>query len=47
MGRERAELAAGKRELAARTAPFFDTQGRVRDLEAAYRQMWDQTAALA
>jgi predicted O-linked N-acetylglucosamine transferase (SPINDLY family) len=42
LGNERARLAALKHTLTARTAPFFDTRARVRDLEAAYRQMWDE-----
>ncbi len=40
LGRNRAELGALKRQLLARSVPFFDTQMRVRDLEAAYLGMW-------
>jgi predicted O-linked N-acetylglucosamine transferase (SPINDLY family) len=40
LGNERARLTALKRSLMARTAPFFDTRARVRDLEAAYLRMW-------
>lgn len=41
LGNDRAQLAALKRKLAQRAAPFFDTRLRVRDLEAAYREMWE------
>jgi len=41
LGNDRAQLAAFKRRLADRAAPFFDTLSRVRDLEAAYSGMWD------
>jgi predicted O-linked N-acetylglucosamine transferase (SPINDLY family) len=41
LGRDRTSLTAMKRKLAQRAAPFFDTRMRVRDLEAAYLQMWD------
>jgi predicted O-linked N-acetylglucosamine transferase (SPINDLY family) len=41
LGNDRARLTAFKRTLTERTAPFFDTRARVRDLEAAYRRMWD------
>ncbi len=40
LGKDRNELAALKRQLLARAAPFFDTQMRMRDLEAAYLGMW-------
>ena len=40
LGSDRAQLAALKKKLAARAAPFFDTQTLVRDLEAAYIGMW-------
>jgi predicted O-linked N-acetylglucosamine transferase (SPINDLY family) len=40
LGNDRAQLAALKSKLAQRAAPFFDTRGRVRDLEAAYLWMW-------
>ncbi|MEO7726465.1 MAG: tetratricopeptide repeat protein [Burkholderiales bacterium] len=42
LGNDRAWLGATKRKLAERAAPFFDTRMRVRDLEAAYRQMWSE-----
>ncbi len=42
LGRDRALLAATKRKLAERAAPFFDTRMRVRDLEAAYLKMWSE-----
>jgi protein O-GlcNAc transferase len=41
LGNDRAWLAATKRKLAERMAPFFDTRMRVRDLEAAYIRMWN------
>lgn len=41
LGRDRALLATTKRKVAERKAPFFDTRMRVRELEAAYLQMWD------
>ena len=41
LGGDRAQLAALKVRLAQRTAPFFDTRMRVRDLEAAYSGMWN------
>ncbi len=42
LGNDRARLAALKRRLADRAAPFFDTRMRVRDLEAAYTGMWEE-----
>lgn len=42
LGQGRAALASIKRKLAARAAPFFDTQARVRDLESAYLRMWTE-----
>lgn len=42
LGNDRAQLAALKRKLSDRTAPFFDTRCIVRDLEAAYRDMWEE-----
>jgi predicted O-linked N-acetylglucosamine transferase (SPINDLY family) len=41
LGSDRAQLAALKKRLAVRAAPFFDTQTLVRDLEAAYLDMWN------
>jgi predicted O-linked N-acetylglucosamine transferase (SPINDLY family) len=41
LGGDRARLSVLKRKLMARTAPFFDTHMRVRDLEAAYIRMWN------
>jgi protein O-GlcNAc transferase len=41
LGHDRASLAAAKRKVAERRAPFFDTLARVRDLEAVYLQMWE------
>ena len=41
LGGDRARLAALKDKLAQRAAPFFDTRMRVRDLEAAYLEMWN------
>ena len=40
LGNDRTRLATLKHRLAARTAPFFDTRARVRDLEAAYQRLW-------
>ncbi len=45
LGNDRAWLGATRRKLAERAAPFFDTRMRVRDLEAAYRQMWSEFRA--
>jgi predicted O-linked N-acetylglucosamine transferase (SPINDLY family) len=42
LARERNRLTAAKRRLAERSAPFFDTRARVRDLEDAYFEMWQQ-----
>jgi predicted O-linked N-acetylglucosamine transferase (SPINDLY family) len=47
LGNDRARLSALKRNLVARTAPFFNTRARVRDLEAAYLQMWSEYRASA
>ena len=49
LGNERTQLAALKRKLAdnRRTAPFFDTQLIVRDLEAAYADMWNDYRSAA
>src|SRR5258706_1649470 len=45
LGHDRTSLAAAKRKVAERRAPFFDTRMRVRDLEAAYLQMWEDKCA--
>lgn len=37
-----AELQQIRRKLLARTAPLFDTLGRVRELEAAFQGMYDR-----
>jgi predicted O-linked N-acetylglucosamine transferase (SPINDLY family) len=44
LGNDRAQLAALKQKLAdnRRAAPFFDTRRLVRDLEAAYIEMWNE-----
>ena len=49
LGNDRAQLAALKRKLAANrgTAPFFDTRLIVRDLEAAYADMWNDYCSAA
>ena len=49
LGNERTQLAALKRKLAdnRRTAPFFDTRLIVRDLEAAYADMWNDYRSAA
>lgn len=44
LARGRDRLAAAKRELAGRSAPFFDTRNRVRDLEETYLEMWRLSA---
>ncbi|HEV7820297.1 MAG TPA: hypothetical protein VGO84_03900, partial [Burkholderiales bacterium] len=41
LGQERTALAMAKRDLAERTAAFFNTPKGVKELEAAYLQMWD------
>jgi predicted O-linked N-acetylglucosamine transferase (SPINDLY family) len=41
LGHDRAALAMNKRNLAERTAAFFNTQKGVKELETAYLQMWD------
>ena len=44
LGNDRVTLTSLKRKLvdAKRTAPFFDTQATVRDLESLYHAMWSQ-----
>ena len=41
LGQDRVALAVTKHKLGERSAPFFDTPMRVRDLEAAYLKMWE------